>query len=258
MHNKLLVADTQMAIFGGRNVGDRYFGLNHKYNFHDLDVVAAGNAAVAASQIFDHFWNSERVSPTAAFVDDPSWEKIEAVKARTLDDLRHAADLSSLPVERRDWSDELATPVDTMSAGTATAEYDRLIPDSAALSQHGVARLAEIVDTAPVKARFPGLHTEAAVIDREIVYVGSLNLDPRSFRLNSEMGMVVASPGLAEAIAAIAERDMAPENSWRVELDEDGKLFWESTAGTLTRQPAQSWWQRVQAFFFRIAPEGQR
>ncbi len=37
MHNKLLIADSQMAILGGRNIGDHYFGLHHKYNFHDLD-----------------------------------------------------------------------------------------------------------------------------------------------------------------------------------------------------------------------------
>ena len=41
MHNKLLIADNQMAILGGRNIGDHYFGLHHKYNFHDLDVVVA-------------------------------------------------------------------------------------------------------------------------------------------------------------------------------------------------------------------------
>jgi len=116
---------------------------------------------------------------------------------------------------------------------------------------------AGIVDTAPVEAGFAGLHTKAAVIDREIVYVGSLNLDPRSIQLNTEMGMIVTSPGLAEEVAAIAERDMAPSNSWRVLLDEHGKLFWESSAGVVTRQPAQNSWQRIQMWFFGIAPESQ-
>ena len=50
---------------------------------------------------------------------------------------------------------------------------------------------------------------------------------------------------------------MAPANSWQVRLDENGKLLWESDAGVVTRQPAQSWWQRMQAWFFKIAPEGQ-
>ena len=116
---------------------------------------------------------------------------------------------------------------------------------------------AGVVDTEPVQAKFAGLHTKALVVDREYVYIGSLNLDPRSIRLNTEMGMIVTSPALAEEVAAIAERDMAPANSWRVRLDENGKLLWESDAGVVTRQPAQSAWQRVQAWFFKIAPEGQ-
>ena len=42
-----------------------------------------------------------------------------------------------------------------------------------------------IVDTHPVQAKFSGFHIKAAVIDREHVYIGSLNLDPRSARLNT-------------------------------------------------------------------------
>jgi putative cardiolipin synthase len=116
---------------------------------------------------------------------------------------------------------------------------------------------AGIVDTDPVDARFAGLHTKALVVDREHVYIGSLNLDPRSIRLNTEMGMIVTSPGLAAQVAAIAERDMSPTNSWRVRLDANGDLVWESAEGTVSRQPAQSGWQRVQAWFFKIVPESQ-
>ena len=73
MHNKLLVADSQMAILGGRNVGDHYFGLSDKYNFRDLDLIAAGAAARQSSEIFDHFWNSDWVIPATAFVEEASW-----------------------------------------------------------------------------------------------------------------------------------------------------------------------------------------
>jgi putative cardiolipin synthase len=114
-----------------------------------------------------------------------------------------------------------------------------------------------IIDTAPVVAKFAGLHTKMAVIDRETVYVGSLNLDPRSIHLNTEMGMIVSSPELAEKLAVIAERDMEPSNSWQVHLDEKGNLYWVSSEGTVTRQPAQNGWQRFQMWIFGIAPEGQ-
>ena len=101
------------------------------------------------------------------------------------------------------------------------------------------------------------MHTKAAVVDRKLVYIGSLNLDPRSIKLNTEMGMIVTSPGLAEQVAAIAERDMSPANSWRVRLDEAGELYWESAEGIVKKQPAQNSWQRIQMWFFGIAPEGQ-
>ena len=338
MHNKLLIADNQMAILGGRNVGDHYFGLHHRYNFHDLDIVAIGDEATESSEIFDHFWSSDQVMPAEVFVKEFSWEEIEAVRARKLDDLRDAEELAGFPLEPRNWSAELAALIDRMSPGTSTLEYDRLLPDARAPTQHGVVRLAEIVDQArhevlilnayiipgetmmeilrnatargvrvrmltnslasndvpavtakykkyriplleagvelyefradpeiqsgivdsdPVEAGFAGFHTKAAVVDRRLVYVGSLNLDPRSIVLNTEMGMIVDSPGLAEEVAAIAERDMELSNSWRVRVDENGELFWESSAGRLTRQPALNSWQRVQMWFFKIAPEGQ-
>jgi putative cardiolipin synthase len=338
MHNKLLIADGHMAILGGRNVGDHYFGLHHKYNFHDLDIVVLGDEAAESSEIFDHFWNSEQVMPAGVFVDESSWEDIEGVRTKQLDRLRNAEELGGFPLERRDWSADLEDLVGRMSPGTSTLEYDRLQPGTARPTQDGVVALTEIaeqaqheililnayiipgetmmqilreavgrgvrvrmltnslasndvpavtakykkyrkplleagvelyefrahpeiqariVDTAPVEAGFAGLHTKAAVIDRETVYVGSLNLDPRSIQLNTEMGMIVSSPGLAEEVAAIAERDMAPTNSWRVLLDENGELFWESAEGIVKKQPAQNSWQRIQMWFFGIAPEGQ-
>ncbi len=338
MHNKLLIADSQVATLGGRNVGDHYFGLHHKYNFHDLDIVVLGDEAAESSTIFDHFWGSEQVMPASAFVKEASWEAIESVRMQALGRLRGAEELEDFPPEQRDWSDELDALIDQMSPGTSTVEYDRLLPDTAAPTQDAVTRLAEIVDqaqsevliinayiipgermmeilreatergvrvrmltnslasndvpavtakykkyrkplieagvelyefrahpeiqerivdTSPVDAKFAGLHTKAAVIDRTTVYVGSLTLDPRSIQLNTEMGMIVSSPGLAREIAEIAERDMDPENSWRVHIDEEGKLYWESSEGIVMKQPAQNSWQRFQMWIFGVAPEGQ-
>ncbi|HMS81145.1 MAG TPA: phospholipase D family protein [Burkholderiaceae bacterium] len=58
MHNKQMIADNRAAIVGGRNIGDEYFGLNPAFNFHDLDVLAAGPVAREASAVFDRYWNS--------------------------------------------------------------------------------------------------------------------------------------------------------------------------------------------------------
>ena len=44
-----------------------------------------------------------------------------------------------------------------------------------------------LADTPPTQAEFMGLHVKAIVIDRERVFIGSMNLDPRSWEINSEM-----------------------------------------------------------------------
>jgi len=110
------------------------------------------------------------------------------------------------------------------------------------------------VDTPPTEAEYMGLHMKAMVIDRERVFIGSMNLDPRSWEINSEMGIVVESPGLAEELAAIMERDMAPENAWRVALESDGAITWTAEEKVLDRQPARHFWQRVEDVFFTAFP----
>jgi putative cardiolipin synthase len=113
---------------------------------------------------------------------------------------------------------------------------------------------ATLADTAPNSAHFMGLHVKAIVIDRKTLFVGSMNLDPRSEELNSEMGVVVESDALAQQIAGIMERDMQPENAWRVSRGKHGRLEWTTGADTLTRQPARGAWQRTQDILFMLFP----
>jgi putative cardiolipin synthase len=51
-------------------------------------------------------------------------------------------------------------------------------------------------------------------------------MDPRSTHLNTEIGLVIESPTLAEEVADILERDMAPHNAWRLELNSEGRIEW--------------------------------
>jgi putative cardiolipin synthase len=113
----------------------------------------------------------------------------------------------------------------------------------------------EIADRAPVSSGFMGLHTKAIVVDRQRVFIGSMNLDPRSKTINSEMGVVIDSPALAEKLAAVMLRDMAPENSWHVVLAPDGQLRWISANEVLDVQPARDLWQRVQDQLFMMFPK---
>ncbi len=65
MHNKCMVVDGSIAIVGGRNIGDPYFGIDDGTNFHDLDMLLSGRATAEAARVFDAYWNalaSRRVS----------------------------------------------------------------------------------------------------------------------------------------------------------------------------------------------------
>jgi putative cardiolipin synthase len=116
---------------------------------------------------------------------------------------------------------------------------------------------SEVADTPPTRAGFMGLHVKAFVVDRQRAYIGSMNLDPRSVNINSEMGVVIESPALAEALARLMERDMRPENAWNVQFGPDGKVRWVSGDQVLTRQPARDQWQRIQDVFFMLFPSDQ-
>ncbi|MBK9442989.1 MAG: phospholipase D family protein [Comamonadaceae bacterium] len=113
---------------------------------------------------------------------------------------------------------------------------------------------SEIVDLAPLRAEFVGLHTKAMVIDRERSFIGSMNLDPRSEVINSEMGVIIDSRALAQKLTERMLRDMTAANSWQVTIQPDGNLLWVSSAGERTGQPARNFWQRVEDVVFKLFP----
>ena len=72
------------------------------------------------------------------------------------------------------------------------------------------------------------LHTKAMVFDRKAVFIGSFNLDPRSAVINTEAGLYIESPELAERLTAYMATGVAPANSYRVFLDPNGGIVWET------------------------------
>ena len=71
MHNKAWIADNRVAIVGGRNIGDEYFGASPHSNFSDLDLVMAGPVVHEVSHSFDQYWNSDNAVPVARFDGKP-------------------------------------------------------------------------------------------------------------------------------------------------------------------------------------------
>lgn len=77
MHNKMLVADNALAITGGRNLGETYFGQSPGTNFVDVDVLAAGRIARDLSRSFDAYWNNPLAYPVQSLM---TAQEIEALK----------------------------------------------------------------------------------------------------------------------------------------------------------------------------------
>ena len=265
MHNKVMIADNQAVILGGRNIGDEYMGLNTDFNFHDLDVLGIGPVARQASAVFDRFWNSEWVVPVSALGLPATKRDLDLLEAPAREQLAAAQSLARFPPDPQDWSGMLAQLPGSLQSGTSRVHTDT--PDHDAVNHHMPAAIRElmataqrevlitnayiipgpqaiqgmselhargvkvriltnslashdvpavnshykawrkpilksgaqlyeirpdaevkalIADTAPTQSRFMGLHTKAIVIDRTRVFIGSMNLDPRSAEINSE------------------------------------------------------------------------
>ncbi len=93
------------------------------------------------------------------------------------------------------------------------------------------------------------LHTKAYVLDGNKGFIGSFNLDPRSMKLNTEMGLLFDQPGLAEELAGEYRHLASPALSYEVKLDEHGKLVWLDERTTppteLHKEPDSKAWQRA-------------
>jgi len=335
MHNKIFLVDNAVAVLGGRNIGDDYFGIDPRLNFRDLDVIAVGPAAREAGAAFDLYWNSRAAVPITALLSEPvgdgELERLRTELEASLEDLGTLPYTVPLELEEtREVLTALAAElvwaqaeviVDSLDRfeGGSESEFERLtraprspverevviqtayliptregIADAAKLTARGVrvriltnsllsnnhisvhahymkyrkrmleagVELHELRADAAMLEHFKevdtriaeshaGLHTKAFVVDGLVTIIGSYNMDPRSRIWNSEIGLRVHSEEFAARVLANMEKDFDPANSYRVTLDEHGKLTWtaEGPAGpeVWSRDPGASWWQRVGA-----------
>ncbi|MCT8160823.1 phospholipase D family protein [Pseudoruegeria sp. SHC-113] len=118
--------------------------------------------------------------------------------------------------------------------------------------------LGEVPPESPIRLT---MHTKAAVVDRRYVFVGSLNFDPRSIKVNTEVGMFIDDP-VSGARFAKAFDEGIDDYTYQVELDEKGNLRWRYTGAgrneLYTREPDASFFARFLAGAARFLPvEGQ-
>jgi putative cardiolipin synthase len=106
------------------------------------------------------------------------------------------------------------------------------------------------------------LHAKLAFLDRRTVLVGSMNLDPRSSTINTEIGVMVQSRELAEMVlSAFRVDDMT--GVYQVKLKPDGSgVRWVAVDGDSNDEvdidPDTNVWQRLRLMLmYLLVPEGQ-
>jgi putative cardiolipin synthase len=339
MHNKLFLADGVAGVFGGRNVGDEYFGLGEEADLRDFDLLARGPVVEELAASFDEFWNGRWSVPlTDLLAPIPEDERREThARAREQLSSLHAGD-RRLDARRaqseQDWIAALGRARERMVPGHALVLHDAaaieaqgatgvlghaferalastsgdvlivtayLVPDETFLehvrahveagqsvriltnsygstnqplvhtfyapSRHDLllagVELYELRGDAwsHVHHRSPGsgarklgLHAKSAVFGDEHVLIGSMNVDPRSMELNTELGVLIESRELAAWVRSCLERELSARNAWRVELDEGGGLRWTTLGAELDEEPRMDGDEHAREWFLRLLP----
>ena len=223
-HRKLLIADGAEAIVGSANWGLDYRPAENPQAFLDLGVVLRGPSVGDLAEDFAAAWQRsehERLAPVVPRGEGPIWsgtwhegalvQVVSSAAPRGRTFLRRHFRLLLSQVREELWvANAYFLP------GWAVLRRIRklarrgrriilLLPGSSdqpfvqAASRHVYGALL----TAGVRIlerEHRMLHAKAALLDGEALFTGSANLDPRSFRLNLELNVLVRQPGLlAEA-----------------------------------------------------------
>lgn len=127
--------------------------------------------------------------------------------------------------------------------------------------------IAGVKQTEQQHERAPGvsLHAKSFVVDRRFVYVGSMNMDERSKLLNTEMGFVVDSPALANAVAEFFNTATLPANAYRLGLESSdgaaggtGQILWITSEDgkqvSLSQEPDVGALKKIKFLLLRILP----
>lgn len=107
------------------------------------------------------------------------------------------------------------------------------------------------------------LHAKMFVFDRQSIFIGSMNFDQRSMHLNTEMGLLIDSPELAQELARRFAAMVQPANAYEVLLQANRSgqgrhLVWRTLEDEemvdLQSEPARSAWQKFQAGLLSLLP----
>ncbi|HWK62361.1 MAG TPA: phospholipase D family protein [Eoetvoesiella sp.] len=178
--------------------------------------------------------------PTAAGVDSFTAMARRGVQIKILTNSLDATDVAAVHAGYAKWRKPL------LEAGIKLYEMRRLSPASQKRERTGRFGISGT-----------SLHAKTFSVDGSRIFVGSFNFDPRSAKLNTELGFVIDSPVLAHAIAKAFD-DKVPEVAYEVHLTDTGDLYWtEEKDGKEIRhdtEPNASLWRRLVVNFLSLLP----
>ncbi|MBR5558513.1 MAG: phospholipase D family protein, partial [Acinetobacter sp.] len=93
------------------------------------------------------------------------------------------------------------------------------------------------------------LHAKLMTIDEKQVFIGSFNFDPRSAYLNTEIGVLLDSPKLANAVHQTMNQNLS-KYAYKLLLDANQSINWkiqrhDGSVKTYQNEPKMKWWQRA-------------
>ena len=347
MHNKSFTVDNQVAILGGRNIGNAYFDADPYLAFADLDVMAIGPVVKEVSSAFDLYWNSDVAYPATLLREKaPSAEEVEQLRQQLAAFVAQQIDSEYLQaLNHSTLADKIRNKQVTYDWGQGTVAYDRpekILQDTGKTDTHlstqmeshfqGVkdeliifspyfvpgkagttflVGLAErgvhvriltnslasndvgIVHSGYAKYRKAflrggvalyemnkqltpqqrkekkgaggsskaSLHAKSFVFDRQEVFIGSLNLDPRAVVHNTEIGVVIDSPKIDADMAVVFEQ-VVQSSAFRLELVKNAngseEIRWHGIVDgepqTFDVDPFTSFWRRLGIGFMGLLP----
>ncbi len=88
MHNKTFIADSQVALVGGRNISNQYYDAGESFQFSDIDVLMVGKVVPDVAQSFDDYWNYQMAYPATQIINTADHTLTLAQLTRQLGDYR--------------------------------------------------------------------------------------------------------------------------------------------------------------------------
>ena len=151
-----------------------------------------------------------------------------------------------------------ATDVAAVHSGYARRRADLLAGGVELFEMKRAAGGGRNKNLGPLGSSGSSLHAKTFAVDGQRIFVGSFNFDPRSARLNTELGFIIDSPRLASQISTAFTRDV-PATAYRALLDERGKVYWlelrdDGQTVRYDSEPGASVWQRLSVWFISLLP----